>query len=389
MTTFSVISFALFTGVVLYIVIGYPVLLAWIARHYAKPVQKGEVRKTLSFVIAVYNGEAFLGNKLRSILQTAYPRELMQIIVVSDGSTDRTAEIAAGFEPQGVELLTIPRGGKPQAINTAIRHATGEILILTDVRQLLEPQAVGNLIDCFADSSVGVASGDLVIRESSQAGEKNVGLYWRYERWIRKNLGRVDSIFGATGPFYAMRRSLAVEIPPDSLLDDMYLPLAAFFRGYRLIVEESARAIDYPTGIQTEFGRKVRTLAGNFQILAHYPALVTPRNRMLPHYLSYKIGRLSLPWFVLLIAVSSFGLPYPWNIAALLPQGVFYLLAAIDGIIPANMRIKRISSLARTVFVLLAAAVFAMRIFFVGPRDLWKPTQIQLSQSNETNNSHP
>jgi hypothetical protein len=156
----------------------------------------------------------------------------------------------------------------------------------------------------------------------------------------------------------------------------MYLPLAAFHRGYRLIVEENARAFDYPTDIGTEFGRKVRTLAGNFQILRHYPWLLTPRNRMLFHYLSYKFARLALPWVVILIAVDSFALPRPWNIAALLPQAAFYIAAGIDGWIPRGNPVKRVTSLARTVVSLLAASIWAMRIFFVPPRNLWKPTQI-------------
>jgi poly-beta-1,6-N-acetyl-D-glucosamine synthase len=371
-----VLCFFALAGVLVYIVAGYPLMLAWLAARYAKPVIAGGEPRTVSFIVAVHNGERFLGAKLQSILNLEYPRDLMQIIVVSDGSTDRTAEIAAGFADQGVLLLTVPRGGKPQALNAAIPRATGEILVLTDVRQALEPESVRRLVARFEDPNVGAASGDLIIRDSAVTGEKSVGLYWRYERWIRKNLGSLDSIFGATGPFYAIRRSLAVTIPADSLLDDMYLPLAAFHRGYRLVVEESARAVDYPTGIGIEFGRKTRTLAGNYQILGHYPWLLTPRNRMLFHYLSYKVARLALPWVVILIGLESFALPEPWNLVALLPQAVFYLCAAVDVWIPRGNPVKRITSLARTVVSLLAASIVALRIFFVPPRDLWKPTEI-------------
>ena len=379
MSAFCVIAFFVCAASVVYIVAGYPLLLAWMAVRFGSLTIKGGAPKSISVVIAVHNGEAFLADKLNSILNCGYPAELMEIIVASDGSTDRTEEIAAEFASRGIILLRVPRGGKPRALNAAIPAARGEILVLTDVRQVLEPGSLAYLIGCFEDPSVGAVSGDLIVRAGSTSGEKNVGMYWRYERWIRKNLGRLDSMFGATGPFYAMRRDLAVAIPEDSLLDDMYLPLVAFFRGYRLIVEERARAIDYPTGIRTEFGRKVRTLAGNYQILGHYPGLLTTRNRMLFHYLSYKIARLALPWIVLLTALVSFGLPHPWNWIALIPQAVFYLLAAVDGMVPAGSMPKRITSLARTVVSLLAASVMAMRFFFVGPRDLWKPTQIESS----------
>ena len=376
MHAISVLCFFFLAAVLVYIVAGYPLMLAWLASRYGKPVIAGGEPRTVSFIVAVYNGERFLAAKLQSILDLEYPRDLMQIIVVSDGSTDRTAEIAAGFADRGVSLLTVPRGGKPQALNAAIPRATGEILILTDVRQLLEPESVRRLVARFKDPKVGAASGDLLIRDSSVTGEQSVGMYWRYERWIRKNLGSLDSMFGATGPFYAIRRSLAVTIPADSLLDDMYLPLAAFHRGYRLVVEESARAVDYPTGIGTEFGRKVRTLAGNYQILRHYPWLLTSRNRMLFHFLSYKIARLALPWIVILIGLDSFALPKPWNLAALLPQAAFYICAALDLWIPQGNPIKRMTSLARTVVSLLSASIMALRIFFVPPRDLWKPTRI-------------
>jgi hypothetical protein len=114
-----------------------------------------------------------------------------------------------------------------------------------------------------------VVSGDLIIRQGDLE-ESNVGAYWRYESWIRKQLGRIDSTLGATGPFYAIRRELAVPIPVDTLLDDVYLPLSAFFLGYRLVVAEEARAFDYPTNVNIEFGRKVRTLAGNYQLLWHH-----------------------------------------------------------------------------------------------------------------------
>src|SRR5580704_8792789 len=131
-----------------------------------------------------------------------------------------------------------------------------------------------------------------------------------------------------------MRRELATVMPADTLLDDMYLPLGAFFRGYRLIVDETARAIDYPMSIQGEFRRKVRTLAGNYQIIGMYPALLSPRNPMLFHFVSYKIGRLMLPWLFLGLFVSSFGLLRGWAQIAIAGQLAFYALAAADLGIP-------------------------------------------------------
>ena len=373
---FWLIVFAACALAIAYVLAGYPLLLALLARSRARPLQKRFEPRSVSIVIAVHNGEMFLRNKLRSVLALRYPRELLQILVVSDGSTDATDAIAAEFASEGVDLRRIPRAGKPAALNAGIHQATGEILVLTDVRQELEPESVECLVACFADPAVGVASGELLIRKGGLREEADIGLYWRFESWIRNQLSALDSMFGATGPFYAMRRSLAVPIPEDVLLDDVYLPLSAFFRGFRLIVEPRARAIDYPTTRDTEFRRKVRTLAGNYQIIGRFPALLRPANRMWLHFVSYKLGRLLLPYALIVLAVASFGLSRPWAIAAVAAQAAGYGLAALDPWIPADWILKRLSSPARTFVVMMLAAICAVQVFFVPPRKLWKPTTI-------------
>lgn len=372
-------AFAALGAFILYTVAGYPVILGWLARRRARPVQKRFEPRTASFVIAVHNGADFLAGKLRSILDLDYPRELMEIVVVSDASTDATDDIARSFAAEGVRFMRVVRGGKPAALNAAVPETSGEILVLTDVRQTLERDSLRRLIACFSDAQVGVVSGDMVVRRGN-IEETNVGLYWRYERWIRKQLGRVDSMMGATGPFYAIRREVFRPMPKELLLDDMFVPLSAFFRGYRLIVEEDARAFDYPTGVETEFWRKVRTLAGNYQLLRYMPELLSFRNRMLFHYLSYKIARLLLPWAVLGLLLSSFGLPRPWREAALGGQAIFYGLALSDLLVGSGSAWKRLSSPARTVVSMLAATACAVAVFFVPAQKLWKPTQIPVSR---------
>ncbi len=337
-------------------------------------MQRAPIRPSVSIIVAVHNGEAFLADKLKSILALEYPRDRMQVIVASDGSTDRTDAIAEGFASQGVRLLRLARAGKPAALNAAIPTASGEILVLTDVRQVLAPDSVALLVESFADPEVGTVSGELVIRKGTTEEESDIGLYWRFETWIRDRLASIDSMFGATGPFYAMRRELAVPIPPDMLLDDMYLPLAAFFRGYRLVVDMRARAYDYPTALDTEFRRKVRTLAGNYQILLAYPSLLGPGNRMWLHFVSYKFGRLLLPWSLIAIAVSSPWLPSPWNIIVVAGQAVFYGLAALDFVLPAGVLLKRLCSPIRTFVTMMIAAIRALSVFFVPARSLWKVT---------------
>jgi biofilm PGA synthesis N-glycosyltransferase PgaC len=361
------------SAMLVYVIAGFPLLLAWMAR-YGRPILKAWEPRTVSVIVAVRNGEYFLRAKLESILALDYPRELLDILVVSDGSTDSTCRIVEEFHDRGVKLLRVPPAGKPAAVNAAIPIVRGEILLLTDVRQELAPDSLRPLIECFADPTVGVVSGTLKIRSGANRAEADIGIYWRYETWIRERLARLDSMFGATGPFYAMRASLAVPMPPEILLDDMYLPLAAFHRGYRLITEQRAVAWDHPTSRETEFRRKVRTLAGNYQILRYYPWLLGPGNRMWWLFMSYKVGRLLLPFALIAIAISSLGLPSQLRVTAIAAQAAFYLLAAVDGLVPAGSHLKFLTSPARTFSTMMIAAVCALSVFFVQPQSLWKIT---------------
>lgn len=367
--------FAVSCFAIVYVIVGYPVLLRSLARSRPIPVAKRPELKSVSILIAVHNGEKFLGDKLDSIVALDYPRELLEVIVLSDGSTDGTNDVARGYAPHGIRLMDLPKGGKPAALNAGIPVATGEILVLTDVRQTLEPDSVRQIVANFADPTIGVVSGDLPMRKGIDLEEQNTSLYWRYEREIRKNLGKLGSTFGATGPFYAMRRSLARTMPPHTLLDDMYLPLHAWFSGYRVIVDEEARAIEYPFSVKGEFRRKLRTLAGNYQIMTLYPSLLSFRNKMLFHFISYKVGRLALPWFFLIALLSSFGLAEPLRQIALGGQAAFYGLAALDLVLPESFPLKRLTTPARTVFTYLAASALAVSVFFVAPHRLWIVTQ--------------
>jgi cellulose synthase/poly-beta-1,6-N-acetylglucosamine synthase-like glycosyltransferase len=372
----ALVLFSISLLFLLYVLFGYPLLLKWLSRR-PNPIRRQPFQPTVSFIVAVHNGERFLQQKLDSILNLDYPREKMEIIIASDGSTDRTAEIGAQFAPHGVRFLALPRGGKPQALNAAISQAAGEILVLTDVRQIVAPDSLAYLMENFADPAVGAVSAELVIRKGGTEEEEQVGLYWRYEFWIRVCLSNIDSIFSATGAYYALRRHLAVPIPKHILLDDMYLPLAAFFGGYRLTVDARAKMFDYPTTLDVEFRRKVRTLAGNYQILLAWPRLLTPSNRMLLHFLSYKFARLLLPFALLCMMASSFWFPYPWNALLAAGQAGFCAAAIADRWIPDGFPLKKLTSPIRTFVTLMIAALFALSILFVPAGSLWNPTQVR------------
>lgn len=372
------VIFAVSCAAGLYVLFGYPLLLRVLgALRPARPVVRQFVPRTVSVILPVRDGEPFIGKKLEWILGLDYPKELMQILVIDDGSTDRTPEIVDAFADRGVERLSVKAGGKAAALNAGLARATGEILFFTDVRQELEPNALRSLVEHFADPEVGVVSGELVIRQGETHHEADIGLYWRYEKAIRRRLSKMDSVLGATGCIYAMRRSLAVPIPPDILVDDMFLPLAAFFKGYRVIFDDDARAYDYPTALRSEFRRKVRTLAGNWQLLRHYPKLLLPTNRMWLHFLSHKLGRCLMPAGLIAIAATTPFLPQPYLTIAAGSQGLLYGLALLGGVLDHDSPLKRLTSLPRTFVVFVLAALVACQIFLPGERKLWTVTQVR------------
>jgi poly-beta-1,6-N-acetyl-D-glucosamine synthase len=371
------------TAIVFYILIGYPLLLVYFFRRSAPAVRKDMgFRPTVSVLLAVHNGERFIRQKLECLLALNYPAELMEILVVSDGSTDATEVIVESFAERGVRLLRAPRGGKPAALNLALRHASGEILFFTDVRQIIHPDSLAHLAANFADSTVGGVTGEPRFLDPDRTGEEaDMEVYWRYELWVRRRHAQIDSACVTTGWIYALRRSLAKPIPNDTLTDDAVIPLKAFFSGYRVVVERQAVAFDYPGIEGGEFRRKVRTLAGLWQVHVRLPELLGPANRMRVHFLSHKSARLVLPWAILLIWVATAALPSStFRSFLLIDEMLLVVLALIDFLVPKRFPLKRISSPARSFLVMNAASLLSLSVFVVPASILWRPTRVRTKE---------
>jgi cellulose synthase/poly-beta-1,6-N-acetylglucosamine synthase-like glycosyltransferase len=369
------IGSALLTG---YIMLGYPLLLTKGKWSTAPLIRKDmDYQPTVSIIMAVHNGANHLGAKLEVLTAFDYPRDRVQIIVVSDGSTDETEAIVERFKAAPVTLLKVARGGKAAALNHALAVASGEILFLTDVRQPLNRLALSHLVANFADPSVGAATGELKLLPGEDGEHKDMDLYWRYEVVARKRHSDIDSLFTTTGCIYALRRTLAEPIPPDTLTDDATLALRAFFRGYRVIFDPEAIAYDYPAVAGTEFRRRFRTLAGLWQLHARMPQIFTRRNRMRFHFLSHKFSRLVLPWALMLFAGATIALPASrFRTSLLAVEVAFVLLAVANRLVPKGFPLKRLSSPAQTFLVMNVAALAAVAVFFVPATRLWKPTRV-------------
>ena len=387
MTNTSIV-FVVAVLIVLWTLGGYPMWLALRARHKGEqPEDASRAQPPLTStpmvtaVIPVHNGGAFVARKLESLFQSDYPAEKLDAIVLSDGSTDDTDAIAESFITSGrVRFVRLPKGGKAVALSTAFPMVRSDIVLLTDVRQLIEPDCIGKLVARFANPTVGAVSGTLKIRAGETSGEASTGLYWRYESWIRKNLSITDSVIGATGPIYAIRRSLARSLPAGCILDDMWLPLQIVLAGHRSVLADDAVAWDYPTSLNSEFNRKVRTQAGLYQLMKLEPRLLNPlKNRLFWQFFNLKLGRLFLPHMLIVIAIASVLLPRPFNVAALLAQAAFYGAALVDRLLLESNPIKRLTAPIAAFVTLITAAFFAQAIFFRDPATLWKATTVRLT----------
>ena len=352
--------FWLSIGFVAYVYAGYPLILELWARsrkdrHRAADETGPQRLPGVSIVVAAHNEGARLGARLQNLRSLDYPPARRQIIVVSDGSTDDTAAVAGRHAPH-VELVVVPKGGKALALNAGVERATFDIIVFADARQTFAPDALRQLVAPFADPAVGAVTGELLLdcesalfsnrraegerrrARASPAGHERaerrtsidrritlessiadgVGLYWRYEKRLRRLESAVASTIGATGAIYAIRRALWTPLPADTILDDVLTPMRVVMAGFRVVFDDRAHAYDRaPADSDAESRRKVRTLAGNFQILWLEPRLLLPwRNPVWFQYLSHKVGRLLAPYALLAAFVAT---------VSLAPHSAFYL----------------------------------------------------------------
>lgn len=340
--------------VVLYVYVGYPCMVAAWARLAERPRRRmpfGTGRwPSISIILAARNEARRLPVRIANLLEQEYPGP-REIIVVSDGSMDAPGAALEPFAGE-ITLIELPPGGKPLALNAGAMAARGDILVFADARQRFAPGALVELAMNFADPLVGGATGELVLDceetpvPDSSVGE-GIGLYWKYEKWLRRNESRVWSTLGATGAIYALRRSLWKPLPADTLLDDVLAPMRAVLGGHRIVFEERAVAYDRASAdAAAETRRKKRTLAGNYQILLQEPRLLVPFvNPVWMQYVSHKIGRLVVPWALLALLVSSAALAPAHLIyaAALALQVVFYGFAAAGAVLHARERAARVA----------------------------------------------
>ncbi len=372
-----------------YSYLGYPLWL-WLRSWWSpRPVRRSSGRNSggssaapaVSAVMVVRNEESVIARKLDNLLALDYPQDKLHIVVVSDGSSDRTPDILAAYAQDSVSrsrvrtLLKPAPQGKAAGLNDAIKLATGEVLLFTDARQYIESGALRLLIENFADPEVGAASGELMLGDPAN-GEtgKGMGLYWRIEKEIRELESASGSVVGATGAIYCARRCLldTLPLPEGTILDDVLLPMQIARQGFRVIFDSRARAWDSPDlGQAREFSRKVRTLSGNYQLLQLAPWLLSSKNAIRFEFVSHKLSRMAVPFALLALLTASAFLSWPLYRAAFLAQLAFYALSllALAGVKLGPL--SRVADPARTFVILNFAAVVAFVNFATGRKAAW------------------
>ncbi|HEX8523953.1 MAG TPA: glycosyltransferase family 2 protein [Tepidisphaeraceae bacterium] len=368
MSSFSIILFWSLVTTVAYTYVLYPLIIALLARRFSKPIHRAPHNQPISIIIAAYNEEAHLERRIAELLHLCEISNLKsEILIASDGSTDRTNAIALSFKDQNVHLIPLPTNqGKSAALSQAALRARHDILLFADARQRWDEDTIPTLLENFADDEVGAVSGDLVL-ETQSGTVAGVGLYWKFEKWLRRRESDLYSMVSVSGSIAAVRRELFIPIPKGCLLDDVYWPLNVAMQNYRVIHDDRAKAYDrLPEKTRDEFKRKVRTLSGNFQLLKLLPRSLSPlHNPVWIQFLSHKILRLVVPWALLALLALSCILEHPIYRLAFFAQLAFYVIAIVGLSRFASTRIK-LASAAASFLVLNTAAAVALYTYLTG-----------------------
>ncbi len=374
--------FWLSLAALLYTYAGYPVGVWLLARFRGRKPVRQPITPKVSVVIACFNEAQNIEARINNLLQSDYPQEHLEILIVSDGSTDQTVKIANCYADAGVCVFHYPkRRGKPQALNIGVENARGEIIVFTDARQAFEPKAIKELVANFADATVGAVSGSYVMSKAGGSTVvEGVGFYWQYESWIRKNEGLFNSIVGATGAIYAIRKTLWKSLPTETILDDVYTPMHIALSGKRVVFEQKAIAHDrMAKSAGREFARKARTLTGNYQLCQLMPRLLFPNQMLLWQFWSHKLLRLAAPIFLLALLGANFSLVATaenlyeptFYMAGFGLQIIFYLSVLCGWLLAKTDKRIKLFNVAYVFSVMNAAALVGLFYFVFGKRNIW------------------
>lgn len=369
-------------AVIVYIYVIFPLLILLRGALFPRPYQQADITPSVSLVIAAYNEERDIGEKLQNILALDYPRELLDVVIASDGSSDATNEIVARFAEthHHIRLLALPRQGKAGALNDGVAASKGEILVFSDGNSKYLPDAIRRIVRPFADPSIGGVAGNQrylpPTKEVSNAGETS---YWSFDRILKVFESRGGNVISATGAIYAIRRSLFQGVP-EGVTDDFTTSTKVIAQGFRLVFAEDAIALEpVAKSVGLEYGRKVRVMTRGLNAVVVMRELLNPFKHgfYALQLFSHKVLRrlVFVPMIVLLIVT-----PFLWNEGwfyqlALLAQMLFYGLAILGAVFErAGKKLPKVAAIPFFVTMVYTAAMIATWNVMTGRQvKSWKP----------------
>jgi biofilm PGA synthesis N-glycosyltransferase PgaC len=378
---------------ILYTYAGYPFLIFLLAKLKSRPIIQTEGDFTVTLLIAAYNEESEIEEKIRNCLALEFPKKHLQILIVTDGSTDRTPEIVKAFADSEIECIhSDERRGKMAAINRAMSFVRGEIVVFSDANNHYLPDTIRTLVAPFKDSRVGAASGAKMIQKGDGSLGTSEGVYWKYESFIKKQESRLGSCTSAAGEILAIRKSLYISPPGHIINDDFFIAMQILRQGYRLIYVPEAKSIERVSATaKDEIIRRTRINAGRYQAITMSAGLLPFHSPVLVwQIISHKFLRPLVPFFMggallsnLIVVLYPLHagalLGPPLSIILLVAQIVFYGLAIIGNLIPHAGKQNRVMNLFYLPTFLMNSNLAALKGFFRflsgGQSHLWERVQ--------------
>lgn len=339
MTDFSLFLFWTSSGILLYTYWVYfliTVVLAKFTGRKAPEINETTDWPAVTLVIAAYNEERFIAEKLKNSLALDYPQERLSILVVTDGSSDNTLHIVSKFDR--VQHVHEPeRRGKIHAVDRIMEHIQTPFVVFTDANTLLNLEAIKNIVRHYQDEKVGGVAGEkrVMSKEADNASGAGEGLYWKYESMLKKADSDLHTVVGAAGELFSIRTNLYQSPPPDTIIEDFYLSMKIVAQGYRFVYEPDAYAVEGPSATtEDEWKRKVRISAGGLQAIARLTNLLNPFRYGITsfQYISHRVLRWTLAPLSLVIIFISNALLFSYGVffeLVFYAQLAFYLLALV------------------------------------------------------------
>jgi biofilm PGA synthesis N-glycosyltransferase PgaC len=346
------------------------------------PVVSDDDLPTCTLVVAAYNEEHFISQKIANSLQLHYPAAKLKFVFVTDGSSDRTAKIIS--EHPQIQLLHRPeRAGKIAAVHRAMEYVDTEVVVFTDANTFLNPEAITRICRHYSDKTVGAVAGEKRVQidanaDASAAGE---GFYWKYESALKKWDSELYSVVGAAGELFSVRRNLYQDVPADTVLDDFMISMLIAAQGYRIIYEPEAYALETASeNVSEELKRKIRIAAGGIQSILRLKGLLLPfKFPVLSfQYVSHRVLRWTVtPFFLILAFIANFALAFAakgWFYELLFAGQVLFYLLAILGFIMEKRHIRIKALFIPYYFCVMNYAVLAgiIRYFTTKQSSVWE-----------------